>query len=87
MFGLTSQIRRAQVSVPSNSAEGHGRLTELGFRVFLAQARGSLFEVETQLELDCDLGYIDANLTKGISEQCNEVARMLNGFLAVLDKH
>jgi four helix bundle protein len=87
MFGLTGQIRRAAVSVPSNIAEGHGRLTDRGFRVFLAQARGSLFEVETQLELACDLGYIDANLTKGISEQCHEVAKMLNGLLSVLDKH
>jgi four helix bundle protein len=87
MFGSTSQIRRAAVSVPSNIAEGHGRLTDRGFRVFLAQARGSLFEVETQLELACDLGYIDATITKGISEQCNEVARMLNGLLAVLEKH
>jgi len=86
VFGLTRQIRRAAVSVPSNIAEGHGRLTDRGFRVFLAQARGSLFEVETQLELARDLGYIDANTTKGISEQCNEIARLLNGLLAVLDK-
>jgi four helix bundle protein len=86
IYGVTSQIRRAVVSIPSNIAEGQGRLTDRGFRVFLAQARGSLFELETQLQLASDFGYIDAELTKGLSEQCNEVARMLNGLLSVLEK-
>jgi four helix bundle protein len=48
-FGLTSQFRRAAVSVPSNIAEGRGRLTDKSFAVFLAQARGSLYELETQI--------------------------------------
>ncbi|MGI8771389.1 MAG: four helix bundle protein [Acidobacteriaceae bacterium] len=57
-FGLTSQIRRSAVSVPSNIAEGHGRLTDRGFAAFLGQARGSLFELQTQIELAATLTYV-----------------------------
>jgi four helix bundle protein len=59
-FGLVVQIQRAAVSVPSNVAEGHGRLTDLQFRHFLGNARGSLCEVQTQIELARNLGYICA---------------------------
>ena len=55
-FGLLTQIRRATGSVPSNIAEGHGRLTDLQFRHFLGNARGSLYEMQTQIELAGDLG-------------------------------
>ena len=84
MFGLTSQIRRAAVSVPSNIAEGHGRLTDNGFAVFLGQARGSLFEVETQIELASTLGYIKATDARKIIADCEEVGKMLNGLLNTL---
>jgi len=56
-FGLTDQMRRAAVSVPSNIAEGHGRLSDKSFAVFLSQARGSLNELHTQLELSIHLGF------------------------------
>jgi four helix bundle protein len=84
IFGLTSQIRRAAVSVPSNIAEGHGRLTGNGFAVFLGQARGSLFEVETQIELATALGYMKAADAKKITADCDEVGKMLNGLLNTL---
>ena len=54
-YGLTSQIRRAAVSVPSNIAEGQGRLTSAEFCHFLGQARGSLLELDTQLAIAVDL--------------------------------
>jgi four helix bundle protein len=84
MFGLASQIRRAVISVPSNIAEGHGRLTDKGFAVFLGNARGSLFEVETQLELATSLGYIPAGKFAEFLEQCEKITRMLNALIKTL---
>jgi len=84
LFGLQSQMRRAAVSIPSNIAEGHGRLSDQLLRVFLAQARGSLYELETQLQLCEDLDFIHAAQTKEIQALCNEVARMINGLLKTL---
>ena len=62
LYGLTGQIRRAAVSVPSNLAEGHGRTSRREFHQFISQARGSLVEVETQLEIARDLGYLSRQL-------------------------
>jgi four helix bundle protein len=83
-FGLLTQIRRAAVSVPSNIAEGHGRLTDLQFRHFLGTARGSLYEMQTQLELAGDLGYLDEKLVRELMDQGWEVARLINGLISAL---
>ncbi|MGA2807924.1 MAG: four helix bundle protein [Terracidiphilus sp.] len=85
-YGLLSQIRRAAVSVPSNIAEGHGRLTDSQFRHFLGNARGSLYELQTQLELAGDLGFLDQRLVKELMEQGSEVARLINGLVAVMGR-
>ena len=84
IFGLQSQMRRAAVSIPSNIAEGHGRLSDQLLRVFLAQARGSLYELETQVQLCEDLNFIQAVQTKEIRSLSNEVARMINGLLKTI---
>ncbi len=84
IFGLQGQMRRAAVSVPSNIAEGHGRLSDHLLRVFLAQARGSLYELETQIQLCQDLDFIQPAAAKSLFELCNEVARMINGLLKTL---
>src|SRR5271155_5742591 len=84
VFGLQSQMRRAAVSVPSNIAEGHGRLSDKYLRVFLAQARGSLYELETQIELCHDLDYFSKESTVQLLSNCHVVAKMINGFLRAL---
>ena len=86
LFGLTSQLRRAAVSIPSNIAEGQGRLSENEFRHFLGQARGSLMEVETQLQIAENLGYLHQEQTSKLLEACAEVGRILNGLLASVSK-
>jgi four helix bundle protein len=85
-YGLISQMRRAAVSVPSNIAEGHGRLTDRSFRLFLSQARGSVFELETQLELAIDLNFCVREVATRLLADCNEVARILNGLLKTLEE-
>ena len=84
-YGLISQMRRTAVSVPSNIAEGHGRLTDRSFRLFLAQARGPLFELETQLELAIDLKFCVREVATSLLADCNEVARIINGLLKTLE--
>jgi len=82
LFGLTSQIRRAAVSVPSNIAEGRGRLTHKSFVVFLSQARESLYELETQIELARDLGFTAGNQAHAVIAEAGEISRMLHGLMA-----
>ena len=81
-FNLVSQIQRSAVSVPSNIAEGKGRGSDKEFRQFLYIARGSLFELRTQLELARRLKYIDSN--KQIIEKIVEVQSMLNTLIQKL---
>jgi four helix bundle protein len=80
-YGLTAQLRRAAVSVPSNIAEGQGRLTTGEFRHFLGIARGSNFELQTQLEIAPSLGFIDAALLDRAESLSNEVGKMISALL------
>jgi len=80
-YGLTSQLRRAAVSVASNIAEGQGRLTTGEFRQFLGQARGSLLEVETQLAIALDLGYLDNCKFDLLDQESYRVLGLLNRLL------
>lgn len=81
LFGLTNQLRRAAVSVPSNIAEGCGRQHTRDTLQFLSIARGSLFEVETQLYLAFDLSYLnDATLRESIAAITN-CKKLLQGFI------
>lgn len=81
LFGLTSQMRRAAVSIPSNIAEGQGRTSGKTFSLFLGHARGSLFELETQAELAESLGYLNKDQLYQFLLATNEIGRMLNGLM------
>ena len=81
LYGLSSQVRRAAVSVPSNIAEGSGRGTKREFRQFLLMARGSLCEVHTQLIIAGNLGFAERGRLQCTESIANEVGRMLNRLL------
>lgn len=83
---MTSQLRRAAVSIPSNIAEGQGRQTTGEFRQFLGHARGSLLETETQIVLSERLEYLDSKTTGVIVEHAAELGRILNGLIRSLEK-
>jgi four helix bundle protein len=80
-YGLTNQIRRAAVSVPSNIAEGCGRQTAKDTIHFLHIARGSLYEVETQCFVALDQGYATQIQFDQIFESIQSIKRLLNGFI------
>jgi four helix bundle protein len=83
-YGLTSHLRRAAVSIPSNIAEGQARLSTGEFRQFLGHARGSLVEVETQVLIAQELGYLEQTQSDLLLKDTAEVGRILNGLLASL---
>jgi len=84
IYGLANQLRRSAVSTPSNIAEGQGRATKGEFIQFLCHARGSMFELETQVVIAAKLGYVSPEAEQRLSLQATEVARMLNGRLTSL---
>ena len=85
-FGLTSQLRRASVSVASNIAEGYGRSTRGKYVQFLGHARGSVCEVETQLVIADALGFASDRSRKEAAGLCEECGRMLVAMLKKLER-
>lgn len=83
-FGLTNQLRRAAVSVPSNIAEGKGRLSEPELIRFIGIARGSTLEVQTQLDIAAMLSYGTKEKLIGAHNLAEEVVRMLNASLTTM---
>lgn len=84
IFGLTSQLQRAAVSVPSNIAGGRGRTTDRSSAFFLEQAQGSLYELQTQMELAGDLRLARPEESEKIVAEAAEISSMIHGLLAVL---
>jgi four helix bundle protein len=83
-YGLSSQLRRASVSVVSNMAEGQGRLTKGEFLHFLGQARGSLPEVDAQTAIALDLGYVQKATFSDIDHEIYQVLGLLNRLIESL---
>jgi len=86
MFGLTSQLRRTAVSVASNIAEGEGRSSDRELSQFLAVARGSVFEIETQIAIASGLGLVAEPQSQELLKRCGEVGRLLNGLIRSVRK-
>jgi four helix bundle protein len=84
MFGLKSQMRRSAVSVPSNIAEGQGRASRGEFLQFLGHARGSLYEVETQVVIASKLGYLHVGEQGALLTEAQHLGRILNGLIGSL---
>jgi four helix bundle protein len=84
VYGLSSQMRRAAVSIPSNIAEGHGRLGSNEYKQFLSIARGSNFELQTQLEIARELRNGDPKLIDEAEGLSHEVGKMIYGILGAI---
>ncbi|MFZ3263124.1 MAG: four helix bundle protein [Terriglobales bacterium] len=80
LYGLTSQMRRAAVSVASNIAEGKGRYSHKEFLQFLYRARGSLLELQTQLFIARELDYLESTASQRLKDKSDELGRILNGL-------
>tara|TARA_R110002049_G_scaffold125367_1_gene280991 strand:- start:31309 stop:31671 length:363 start_codon:yes stop_codon:yes gene_type:complete len=85
MYGLTSQLRRAAVSIPSNIAEGAGRKSDKEFVRFLYISRASAVEVETQLIISENLGYVQSDKNK-LKEELIGIAKMLTALINKINK-
>jgi four helix bundle protein len=84
IYSLTSQVRRAAVSIVSNIAEGQGRITKGEFVNFLSQSRGSVTELLTQFEIAEGLGYLDSNKFSFLEIKAITTLRLLNGLIGSL---
>lgn len=80
-FGLISQLRRSSVSIPANIAEGFGRKSSGDFKRFLNISMGSLFELQTELEIAKNLGLIPKEIFSKLHENSREVERMMSSFI------
>lgn len=81
MFGLTSQLRRCSISIPSNISEGFGRGSNKDYHRFLTISLGSLFEFQTQIEIASNLKYISETDFNKIYEDSKELERMMSSFI------
>lgn len=86
IFGLTNQMRRAAVSIPSNISEGYGRRSRADYKRFLSIASGSCYELETQAEISNLLGFINEDIFRQLRVFINEISKMLSAIIAKLSK-
>ena len=80
LYGLANQLRRAAVCIPANIAEGQARYSPSEFHSFLGRARGSLVEVETEILIARNLGYLSAEAGQQLLDKASELGRILNGL-------
>jgi four helix bundle protein len=85
-YGLTNQVCRAAVAIPSDIAEGKGRISKKEYVQMLARARGSSYEVQTQLEIAHNLEFLDEKVFATLQEKAAEVGRLLNGLITKIQQ-
>ncbi len=83
-YGLISQLRRSSISVPANIAEGFGRNSQGDFKRFLNISMGSLFELQTEIEIARNLGFIEKETFQKLYEDSREIERMISSFISKL---
>jgi len=86
IYGITSQMRRAAISIPSNIAEGYRRQHTGEYLQFLSIAFGSCSELETQILLARDIGFLEKSNFQSIYDLCLEISKMLNALIVLLEK-
>jgi four helix bundle protein len=86
IYGIVSQIRRSAVSIPSNIAEGYGRRSTQDYVRFLQIAIGSLYELETQMEISLNLNFIGQSEVQNLFAKCSEIEKMLNSLVVKIGK-
>ena len=84
-YGITAQIRRCSVSIPSNIAEGYGRRSTQDYIRFLNISSGSLYELQTLVEISFNLGYLDKDIFDKIYDATREIERMLSSLTSKLE--
>jgi four helix bundle protein len=87
MYGLTNQVRRASVAVPSDIAEGKGRISKKEFVQMLSRARGSVYEVQTQIEIARNLGFLSEEKFIDLQAKADEVGRLINGLIRTFRRY
>ncbi len=86
LYGLTSQIRRAAISIPSNIAEGAARKTSNEFRQFLYIALASAIEIDTQLIIAQNLGFVSDEKSNKLTDELDSISRRIQGLIKSLNK-
>lgn len=82
LFGITSQMRRCAISIPSNIVEGFGRKSQGDFKRFLNISLGSTYELQTQIEISQNLEYLNTENYKYLMESCVELEKMMNSLVS-----
>lgn len=82
LFGITSQMRRCAISIPSNIVEGFGRNSQGDFKRFLNISLGSIYELQTQIEISQNLEYLNTENYKYLMESCVELEKMMNSLVS-----
>ena len=84
IYGITNQVRRAAVAIPSDIAEGKGRISKKEYVQMLSRVRGSTYEVQTQLEISRNLSFLATDAFETLEMKAAEVGRLLNGLITKL---